>query len=145
MGSNNVYDFDTGADKTKKESVIDRIARVAFETIRKQGRKLCTVDKANVYLMQLVPTDLGNSYLTSSLLLKASMLWRQSNGDILMLNSPTLDANLWTAAIVAEILGMTFPPFCCLLYWNLECSPLTERAIEGMWGKEYLLLGLGTS
>ncbi|KAI8003451.1 Eukaryotic translation initiation factor 3 subunit A [Camellia lanceoleosa] len=37
--------------------LIDRIARVAFETIRKRGRKLCSVDKANVYLMQLVPTD----------------------------------------------------------------------------------------
>ncbi|CAL5361561.1 unnamed protein product [Camellia sinensis] len=36
---------------------IDRIARVAFETARKRGRKLCSVDKANV--------------------LEASMLWRQ--------------------------------------------------------------------
>ncbi|CAL5440216.1 unnamed protein product [Camellia sinensis] len=36
---------------------IDRIARVAFVTARKRGRKLCSVDKANV--------------------LEASMLWRQ--------------------------------------------------------------------
>ncbi|CAL5402905.1 unnamed protein product [Camellia sinensis] len=31
------------------ESLIDRIARVAFETIRKRGTKLCSVDKANDY------------------------------------------------------------------------------------------------
>lgn len=30
------------------ESEIDRIGRVAFETARKRGRKLCSVDKANV-------------------------------------------------------------------------------------------------
>ncbi len=30
------------------ESEIDRIARVAFETARKRGKKLCSVDKANV-------------------------------------------------------------------------------------------------
>jgi 3-isopropylmalate dehydrogenase len=30
------------------ESEIDRIARVAFETARKRGNKLCSVDKANV-------------------------------------------------------------------------------------------------
>ncbi|KAL7242924.1 hypothetical protein ACSBR1_015346 [Camellia fascicularis] len=52
---------------------IDRIAHVAFETARKRGRKLCSVDKANV--------------------LEASMLWRQRvmgiSWSTLMLNSPT--------------------------------------------------------
>ena len=48
------------------ESEIRRIARVGFETARKRGRKLCSVDKANVLdtsmLWREVVTALGTEY-----------------------------------------------------------------------------------
>lgn len=49
-----------------RESEIERIGRVAFEAARKRGRKLCSVDKANVLettqLWRDVMTKLGASY-----------------------------------------------------------------------------------
>ncbi|MEN9793792.1 MAG: hypothetical protein RJA17_332, partial [Pseudomonadota bacterium] len=49
-----------------RESEIERIGRVAFEAARKRGRKLCSVDKANVLettqLWRDVMTKLGESY-----------------------------------------------------------------------------------
>ncbi|HJS37398.1 MAG TPA: 3-isopropylmalate dehydrogenase [Burkholderiales bacterium] len=49
-----------------RESEIRRIARVAFEAARRRGRKLCSVDKANVLetteLWKQVVTELGKDY-----------------------------------------------------------------------------------
>ena len=49
-----------------RESEIRRIARVAFEAARKRGRKLCSVDKANVLetteLWKQVVTEVGKEY-----------------------------------------------------------------------------------
>ena len=49
-----------------RESEIRRIARVAFEAARKRGRRLCSVDKANVLetteLWKQVVTELGGDY-----------------------------------------------------------------------------------
>jgi 3-isopropylmalate dehydrogenase len=49
-----------------RESEIERIGRVAFEAARKRGRRLCSVDKANVLettqLWRDVMTKLGESY-----------------------------------------------------------------------------------
>jgi len=49
-----------------RESEIRRIARVAFEAARKRGKRLCSVDKANVLetteLWKEVVTDMGRSY-----------------------------------------------------------------------------------
>ena len=49
-----------------RESEIERIGRVAFEAARKRGRRLCSVDKANVLettqLWRDVMTKLGASY-----------------------------------------------------------------------------------
>ncbi|MDP4577227.1 MAG: 3-isopropylmalate dehydrogenase, partial [Burkholderiaceae bacterium] len=49
-----------------RESEIERIGRVAFEAARKRGRRLCSIDKANVLettqLWREVMTDLGKSY-----------------------------------------------------------------------------------
>jgi 3-isopropylmalate dehydrogenase len=49
-----------------RESEIRRIARVAFEAARKRGRKLCSVDKANVLetteLWKQVVTEVGQDY-----------------------------------------------------------------------------------
>ena len=49
-----------------RESEIRRIAQVAFEAARKRGKRLCSVDKANVLetteLWKEVVTDIGKSY-----------------------------------------------------------------------------------
>jgi 3-isopropylmalate dehydrogenase len=49
-----------------RESEIRRIARVAFEAARRRGRKLCSVDKANVLetteLWKQVVSELGKDY-----------------------------------------------------------------------------------
>ena len=49
-----------------RESEIRRIARVAFEAARKRGKRLCSVDKANVLetteLWRDVMADMGKSY-----------------------------------------------------------------------------------
>ena len=49
-----------------RESEIRRIARVAFEAAGKRGRRLCSIDKANVLetteLWKQVVTELGKSY-----------------------------------------------------------------------------------
>jgi 3-isopropylmalate dehydrogenase len=49
-----------------RESEIRRIARVAFEAARKRGKRLCSVDKANVLetteLWKQVVTELGKDY-----------------------------------------------------------------------------------
>jgi 3-isopropylmalate dehydrogenase len=49
-----------------RESEIRRIARVAFEAARKRGRKLCSVDKANVLetteLWKQVVTETGKDF-----------------------------------------------------------------------------------
>ena len=49
-----------------REGEIRRIARVAFEAARRRGRKLCSVDKANVLetteLWKQVVTELGKDY-----------------------------------------------------------------------------------
>jgi 3-isopropylmalate dehydrogenase len=49
-----------------RESEIRRIARVAFEAARKRGKRLCSVDKANVLetteLWKQVVTELGREY-----------------------------------------------------------------------------------
>jgi 3-isopropylmalate dehydrogenase len=49
-----------------RDSEIRRIARVAFEAARRRGRKLCSVDKANVLetteLWKQVVTELGKEY-----------------------------------------------------------------------------------
>jgi 3-isopropylmalate dehydrogenase len=49
-----------------RESEIRRIARVAFEAARRRGRKLCSVDKANVLetteLWKQVVTEVGKGY-----------------------------------------------------------------------------------
>jgi 3-isopropylmalate dehydrogenase len=49
-----------------RESEIRRIARVAFEAARKRGKRLCSVDKANVLetteLWKQVVTELGKGY-----------------------------------------------------------------------------------
>jgi 3-isopropylmalate dehydrogenase len=49
-----------------RESEIRRIARVAFEAARRRGRKLCSVDKANVLetteLWKQVVTEVGRDY-----------------------------------------------------------------------------------
>jgi 3-isopropylmalate dehydrogenase len=49
-----------------RESEIRRIAQVAFEAARKRGKRLCSVDKANVLetteLWREVVTDIGKSY-----------------------------------------------------------------------------------
>ncbi len=49
-----------------RESEIRRIAQVAFEAARKRGKRLCSVDKANVLetteLWKEVVTDFGRSY-----------------------------------------------------------------------------------
>lgn len=49
-----------------RESEIERIGRVAFEAARKRGRRLCSIDKANVLettqLWREVMTDLGKSH-----------------------------------------------------------------------------------
>ncbi|MFZ1907685.1 MAG: 3-isopropylmalate dehydrogenase [Burkholderiales bacterium] len=49
-----------------RESEIRRIAQVAFEAARKRGKRLCSVDKANVLetteLWREVVTDVGKSY-----------------------------------------------------------------------------------
>jgi 3-isopropylmalate dehydrogenase len=49
-----------------RESEIRRIARVAFEAARRRGKRLCSVDKANVLetteLWREVVTDMGRSY-----------------------------------------------------------------------------------
>ncbi|HUJ85501.1 MAG TPA: 3-isopropylmalate dehydrogenase [Burkholderiales bacterium] len=49
-----------------RESEIRRIAQVAFEAARKRGKRLCSVDKANVLetteLWKEVVTDVGRSY-----------------------------------------------------------------------------------
>ena len=49
-----------------REGEIRRIARVAFEAARKRGRKLCSVDKANVLetteLWKQVVTEVGRDY-----------------------------------------------------------------------------------
>ena len=49
-----------------RESEIRRIAQVGFQTARKRGRRLCSVDKANVLetteLWKQVVTEMGKSY-----------------------------------------------------------------------------------
>jgi 3-isopropylmalate dehydrogenase len=49
-----------------RESEIRRIARVAFEAARRRGKRLCSVDKANVLetteLWKQVVTDMGRDY-----------------------------------------------------------------------------------
>lgn len=41
---------------------VDRIARIAFETARKRGGKLCSVDKANVLEVHLREQSVHSPY-----------------------------------------------------------------------------------
>ncbi len=111
---------------TYTEAEIERIARVAFDAARRRGRRLCSVDKANVLevtqLWREVVTDVGKAYPDVAL----SHMYVDNAGMQLVRSPKQFDV-----IVTSNLFGDILSDVAAMLTGSLGMLPSASLAADG--------------